>query len=88
MSYRNSPNTSRNSANPLTAEELAMIENLYAKGESDNAIAVVVGVSSKTVSRWRAAEGLERPRTTAYEPLKVKVARLEAELEVERAARQ
>ena len=60
MTYRNSRNTSRNSAQPLTPEEWATIEKLYNDKRTDLEIADHVGVSSKTVARWRWSRDLER----------------------------
>lgn len=46
----------------LTAEQLATIRELNAKGQSDAAIAKRIGVSQSTVTKRRGDMGLEPPK--------------------------
>ena len=56
MTYRNSGNTARNT--PLEPDEVERLKALHAADKTDIEIAAALGVSSKTVGRYRRAYGL------------------------------
>lgn len=60
MTYKNASRPEAQSKTPLTDADWAEVERLYGEGELDITIAARVGCSSKTIARWRWANGLER----------------------------